>query len=109
MKIVDSHGDFQNKGDNVIVTKTRTLGPQGNALQAEQQVGGNPVGATILIASDRHLEPEPERPIRLQVVAGPCNHRRRLLFARSRASALSISPCSLREFRLCGHAGRYPG
>ena|SRR5215831_16544630 len=28
-------------------------------------------GATTLIASDRHLEPEPERPIRLQVVAGP--------------------------------------
>ena len=53
----------------MIVTKTRTLGPQGNALQAEQQVGGNPVGATILIASDRHLEPEPERPIRLLVVA----------------------------------------
>ena len=55
----------------MIVTKTRTLGPQGNALQAEQQVGGSPVGATILIASDRHLDPEPERPIRLQVVAGP--------------------------------------
>ncbi len=67
--------------------------------------GGGERTATDL---DPDLEAEAQRPVRLQVVAGPCNHRNRVGQAETGGAAYAseVSRCVLHNIKLTGEVAR---